>query len=184
MTRRVAWVLVVGAILLATPTQALPAGNTMQSAPADSILEHPEDIFPWEVRGTKAPLVGQSSAIHAWSRPLMIVPETVFWLASRPATALINWDERKGASKKVMSWFTRDVQPINTRFSAYLGLEAEVRRDTRDDGEMSANGSLVRIAAGLNVAQRNEDSSYRHVTAEWQGHRPLFRDRTLAARLF
>jgi hypothetical protein len=323
MTNRLACVMLMGTMLMATLAQARPAEDSLESAPTDSILEHPEDISPWMVRGTKAPLSRRSSTAHALGRSLMVIPETVFWLASRPATTLINWDERKGASKKVMSWFTRDVQPINTRFSAYLGyesgfgmtvlglrinsddwygtglqnrfrfsflsphknivemkfaggsednfsfstrsrfkrvsgrdyygsglgdahgsdfdsqiilneiqvrhsliesvdvallgysratrllsrdddelaseypdvfsqaeqnhylgLEAELRRDTRDSGEMSTNGSLVRIAAGLNAAQRVEDSSYRHITAEWQGHRPLFRDRTLAVRLF
>jgi len=66
----------------------------------------------------------------------------------------------------------------------YLGVEAELRRDSRDAGELSSRGSLLRLAAGWNAARAPGDSDYRHLTAEYQLHRPLFRDRILAARVF
>ncbi|HPF36573.1 MAG TPA: BamA/TamA family outer membrane protein [Candidatus Krumholzibacteria bacterium] len=66
----------------------------------------------------------------------------------------------------------------------YLGVEAELRRDSRDAGEMASRGSLLRAAAGWNAARAPGDADYRHLTFEYQLHRPLFRDRILAARVF
>lgn len=66
----------------------------------------------------------------------------------------------------------------------YLGLEAELRRDSRDAGEMASRGSLLRVTGGWNAARAPGDADYRHLGAEYQIHRPIFRDRILAARLF
>jgi len=81
----------------------------------------------------------------------------------------------------------RDASPelwARAAHNRYFGLEAEARRDTRDHGEMSSSGVLARAAAGWNFARVDDDSDYRHVTAEFQAHHPLFRDRILAMRLF
>ena len=310
-------------LFVAVPAFASAETPTAKAAP-DTVLTRPQDSPPWTVRGVDAPLTKKTGLFRQAGRMVARIPYTALWLVARPPTALVGMDEKHGYSNRVMSWFTRDVENINTSFLAfvgyesgfgvtvlgvkaqsknwygtglksnfrfsylnpsknifemkfsgafigdstfntrtrfqrtpgrlfygfghiedspasefdsqiflnefqvrqplakdldfallvysratrlrsaentslefefpglwnhaeknhYVGLEIELRRDTRDHREMASRGSLVRLAAGRNLARIGDDSDYNHFTAEYQYHHPLFRDRIIAGRVF
>lgn len=69
--------------------------------------------------------------------------------------------------------------------SDYVGIEAGLEIDRRDEGEFSTRGGLVRLTGGTADARSAPHSAYRHYSLELQKFFNVYRgDRSLAVRLF
>lgn len=98
------------------------AAAAPSEAPTDTVLTDPSVVEPWQVRGTVEPLAPRSTGRDILA-PAARTMNALVWAAVKPIQAVIGWDERHGYSRAVMTWFTRDVQAVNTQFAAYLGYE-------------------------------------------------------------
>ena len=69
--------------------------------------------------------------------------------------------------------------------SDYVGLEAGIEFDRRNDGEFSTRGGLLRLIGGTNDARSVGNYAYRHYSAEAQLFADIYREnRSLALRVY